>query len=72
MIDIKQITKNKGNKESPWNIPRVGSRAAATSKMERFVINVNYYHKALYLGCYSSPRSASDTSLYGYLPYFYV
>ena len=41
MSDIKQITKNKGNKESPWNIPRGGSRVAATSKMERFVIIVN-------------------------------
>ena len=43
---------------------RGGSRAAATSKMERFVIviidNVNYYHKALYPGCCSSPKSASD------------
>ena len=41
MSDIKQITKNKGNKESPWNIPRGGSKAAATSKMECFVIIVN-------------------------------
>ena len=43
---------------------RGGSRAAATSKMERFVIIVNglanSYHKALHLGCCSSPRSASD------------
>ena len=39
---------------------RGGSRAAATSKMERFVIMVNgwklsavnYYHKALHLGCF--------------------
>ena len=38
-----------------------GSRAAATSKMERFVIIVNYYHKALHLGCCSSPRSAFET-----------
>ena len=37
---------------------RNGSRTAATSKMERFVIIVNgwklfinYYHKALHLGC---------------------
>ena len=37
---------------------RGGSRTAATFKMERFVI-VNYYHKALPLGCCSSPRSAS-------------
>ena len=42
-----------------------GSRAAATSEMERFVKleleleAVNYYHKALNLGCCSSPRSAS-------------
>ena len=42
---------------------RGGSRAAATSKMERFVIIVNgwkHYHKALHLGCCSSPRSASE------------
>ena len=41
--------------------PRGGSRTAATSKMERFMIMeaVNYYHKALHLGCCSSPRSAS-------------
>ena len=40
----------------------------ATFEMERFVIivngfqlpAVNYYHKALHLGCCSSPRSASD------------
>ena len=38
---------------------RGGSRAAATSKMECFVKAVNYYHKALHLGCCSSPRSAS-------------
>ena len=38
---------------------RGGSRAVATSKMERFVIIVNYYHKALHLGCCSSPRSTS-------------
>ena len=42
---------------------RGGSRTAATSKMERFVIivngAVNYYHKALHLGCCSSPRSVS-------------
>ena len=43
-------------------IPRGGSRAAAISKMECFVIIVNnYYHKALHLGCCSSPRCASDT-----------
>ena len=44
---------------------RGGSKTAATSKMEHFVILVNgwkplnYCHKALYLGCCSSPRSAS-------------
>ena len=42
---------------------RGGSRTAATSKMECFVIivkgAVNYYHKALYLGRCSSPRSVS-------------
>ena len=37
-------------------INRDRSRAAATSKMERFVIIV----KALHLGCCSSPRPASD------------
>ena len=47
-------------------IVRGGSRAAATSKMERFVIIANgfqpltIYHKVLHLGCCSSPRSASD------------
>ena len=49
---------------------RGGSRAAATSKLERFVIIVNgwklkvvnYYHKALHLGC-CSPRSASSYGL---------
>ena len=39
---------------------RGGSRAAATSKMERFL-----YHKALHLGCCSSPRSAS-----GYISHY--
>ena len=47
---------------------RGGSRAAATSKMEWFVIivnssqlsAVNYYHKALHLGSRSSPRSAAE------------
>ena len=53
---------------------RGGSKAPATSKMERFVIivngfqpltiitklpAVNYYHKALHLGCCSHPRSAA-------------
>ena len=41
-------------------IPRGGSRTAVTSNIERFVIIVNYYHKALHLGCCSSPRSASN------------
>ena len=36
---------------------RRASRTAATYKMEREA--VNYYHKALHLGCCSSPRSAS-------------
>ena len=48
---------------------RDGSRAAATSKMERFVVivngfqplTVNYYHKALHLGCCSSSRSAPSS-----------
>ena len=50
---------------------RGGSRAAATSKMECFVIivndwkleAVNYYRKELHLGCCSSPRSASENGL---------
>ena len=42
---------------------RGGSRTAATSKMELFVIIVNYYHKVLHLGCCSSPISASETML---------
>ena len=47
---------------------RGGSRTAATSKMERFVIIVNGFQpltiitKALHLGCCSSPRSASDVA----------
>ena len=48
----------KGNRR----VIRDGSRAAVTSKMECFVIivpAVNCYHKALHLGCCSSPRSAS-------------
>ena len=40
--------------------PRGGSRTAVTSKMELFVIILNYYHKVLHLGCCSSPRSASE------------
>ena len=48
-------------------ILRGESRTAATSKIEHFVIivngwnPVNYYHKELHLGCWSSPRSASDS-----------
>ena len=38
---------------------RGGSRTAATSKMERFVIIVNGF-RALHLGCCNSPRSASE------------
>ena len=41
---------------------RGGSKAAATSKMKRFVIIVNGFHKAFHLGCCSSPRSASGYS----------
>ena len=44
-------------------IIRGGSRTAATSKMEGFVIIVNCYYKALHLVCCSNPRSASDNSL---------
>ena len=40
-------------------IVRGGSRTAATSKMERFVIIVNGFHEGLHLGCCSSPRSVS-------------
>ena len=41
-----------------------GSRNAATSKMECFVIIVNgAYYKALHLGCCSGPRSASEQSV---------
>ena len=40
--------------------PGGGSRAAAISKMERLEV-VNYYHKALNLGCCSSLRSASTS-----------
>ena len=46
--------------------PRIrgGSRAAATSNIECFVLivnglAVNYYHKALHLGCCNSPGSPS-------------
>ena len=50
---------------------RGGSRTAATYIMERLA--VNYYRKALHLGCCSSPRSASDDHVknckVGYLQY---
>ena len=39
---------------------RGGSRAAATSKP---LEAVNYYHKVLHLGCCSSPRSTSESSV---------
>ena len=45
---------------------RGGFKATATSKMESFVITVNYFHKVLHLGCCSSPRSASE-----YLSYYF-
>ena len=43
------------------NYSRGGSRTAATSKVELFVIieAVKYHHKELHLGCCNSPRSAS-------------
>ena len=41
------------------NNTRGESRAATTSKMERLP-PVNCYHRPLHLGCYSSPRSASE------------
>ena len=53
--------------ETIGHIPRSGSRTAATSKMEYFV---NYYHKALHLGCCSSPRSLS-VYLMDYLNWLY-
>ena len=49
-------------------LARGGSRAAATSRMESFVIivkrlpAVNYYYKVLHLGYCSSPRSTSAGS----------
>ena len=43
---------------------RGGSRTAATSKVEA----VNYYHKVLYLGIFSSPRSASDVHFLFFRP----
>ena len=46
------------------NNSRGGSRTAATSKIELFVIikkeAVNYYQKVLHLGCVNSPRSVSE------------
>ena len=62
------IDRNWKKKENTFDVgSRGGSRTAATSKMELFVIivngfqleAVNYYHKELHLGCCSSPRSAS-------------
>ena len=41
-------------------IDRSGSKTSAKSKIEYFVIIVNYNHKVLHLGYCSSPRSASD------------
>ena len=46
-----------------------GGSSAQSSKIERFVIivtAVNYYHKALHLGCCSSPRSASEVCRFLY------
>ena len=49
-----------------FSMTRGGSRTAAKSKMELFLIIVNdqkpfnYYQKVLHLGCSSSPGSASD------------
>ena len=40
---------------------RGGSRAAATSKTEHFVIIVNGFYKALHRKCCRSPRSASGS-----------
>ena len=46
---------------APPDNSRDGSRTTAASKMERFaIIAVNHYHKALHLGCCSSPRFASE------------
>ena len=47
-----------------WNAARGGSRVAATSKMERFVIIVNGFqpltiNTKAHLGCCSTPRSVS-------------
>ena len=70
VISNLQINLNRINIFEPSCSPslmsaRGGSSTAATSKMELFMIiyngfqAVNYYHKELYLGCCSSPRSAS-------------
>ena len=60
VVEKQKITENLNNYVT--NIgSRGGSRAAATSKMECFVIIVNYYHKAPHLGCCSIPRSASGS-----------
>ena len=51
------------------NRTRGGSRAAAKSKMAPDAVNyyhkvfLNYYHKALHLGCCNSPRSAFENQL---------
>ena len=47
------------NQKIVFLVSRGKSRTAATSKMEYFVIIVNYYHKVLHHGCCSSRRSAS-------------
>ena len=66
MIKIKlseKVLMKASNITGILEIIRGGFRTAATSKMERFIIivqAVNYYLKALHLGCCSSPRSASD------------
>ena len=46
-----------------------GSRTAAASKMERFVIIVNGF-QLLHLGCCSSPRSASEKAATKFLVSF--
>ena len=51
-------------------ICRDGSMTAATSKMESFEA-VNCYHKAIHLGCCSSPISAYDMYIL-YIYYIYV
>ena len=72
------IMKTKYDKYSKSTLTRGGSRAAATSKMVRFVIiangwklpAVNYYYKALHLRCCSSPRSASANFGKGEIEYY--